>query len=428
MLKPTRIIHLKQVVNHEFSKLTLAALILILTGIGASASAQAADEGKSPPPTPPQVKWQDLLAGKLTDHWTDMNCALADSFRLGSDEHGVAVLAGSGRPIGLVRSLNSYENLILEVDWRHLTEAPSAAKTGPGGTTGNSGIYVWADPIPALGNSFTRAIEVQVCNLGNGAWYTSNGDLFPIHGASMIPDPRFGVVGSRSMPIEFRGSKTGQWNHCRITCVDGTIQEELNGALVTAGFRCSPCKGYLCLESEGGPVEFKNMRVTELPPSPGLKPEQISVALPAHARTTSLFNGLNMNGWTRGGDDHVGWSVADRFLRCSADAKDSLQRELSGEDFTVILDWQTAKKSGKETALPFEVGGMAIQASGESIRAGWNRAEIQFRTPGDTLKVNGHPVQIERAGGSARALVLHAPGHAIEFCNIMRIDAGRSDK
>ncbi len=53
------------------------------------------EEGKFPPPKPPDVKWVDLLSGELTDHWTDMNCSLADSFRLGKDEHGVAVLAGS---------------------------------------------------------------------------------------------------------------------------------------------------------------------------------------------------------------------------------------------------------------------------------------------------------------------------------------------
>src|SRR5882724_1655324 len=249
------------------------ALIIVVAVLGGArlGAGQQNEEGKFPPPKPPDVKWADLLAGKLEDHWTDMNCSLSASFKLGMDDKGVAVLAGSGRPIGLVRSLRPYENFILEMEWRHLTEAPNARRTGPGGTTGNSGLYVWADPIPPAGNSFTRAVEVQVCNLGNSATYTSHGDLFPIHGATMIPDPRFGVSGSRSMPTEFRGSKTGEWNHCRVTCVDGTIQEEVNGALVTAGFRCSPRKGYLCLESEGGAVEFKNVRITELAGSPELK-------------------------------------------------------------------------------------------------------------------------------------------------------------
>jgi len=381
------------------------------------------EEGKFPPPKPPEVKWVDLLSGQLTDHWTDMNCSMSDSFELTKDEHGVTVLAGSGHPIGLVRSLRAYENFILEVDWRHLTEAPSSAKNGPGGTTGNSGIYVWADPIPPAGNSFTRAVEVQVCNLGNGQWYTSNGDLFPIHGATMIPDPRFGVSGSRSMPIEFRGAKTGQWNHCRITCADGTIQEELNGAVVTAGFRCSPRKGYLCLESEGGPVEFKNMRLTELPLSPDLKPDQVSILLPPGTRGTCLFNGLSLKGWSS--EKKRGWSVADRIIRCSDAADGNLRRELPGGDYTLILDWQTAKKGAKETALPFKIAAVEIDESAGNalIRAGWNRAEYRFKGSGCALKVNGRPLEVRSIRETRGGIELVAPGHAIDFCNILTVDS-----
>ena len=33
--------------------------------------------------------------------------------------------------------------------------------------------------------------------------------------------------------------------HVRITCVDGVIQQEVNGALVTSLYRVSPRKGYM---------------------------------------------------------------------------------------------------------------------------------------------------------------------------------------
>jgi hypothetical protein len=342
------------------------------------------------------------------------------------DEHGTTVLEGTGRPIGLVRSLRRFENFILEVDWRHLTEAPDAGHAGPGGTSGNSGIYVWADPLPVIGNSFTRAVEVQVCNLGNGPWYTSNGDLFPIHGATMVPDPRFGISGSRSMPTEFRGSKTGEWNHCRITCSDGAVQEELNGALVTAGFRCSPRKGYLCLESEGGPVEFKEMRLTELPGSPELKADQVSILLPVGARTTTLFNGLNLNGWTPGEKGQTKWTVSDRILQCSPNTAGTLNHELPDGEYDLILDWQTVNKGEAENALPFSVTNDDIAREGFTIHAGWNRATIQFRASGDTCAVNNGPaIHIARSGNSARSLALVAPGHAIQFCNIIRADVSQ---
>ena len=266
----------------------MKTLLLPLFFISLSAcAADAYKDGQYPPPLPPVVKWDDLLSGKLEDHWSDMNTAIhSPTYSLKPDPDNPAgqVLVLTRRPIGLLRSMKAYENFILECDWRHLTEAPSSA--GGKDTSGNSGLYVWADPIPTVGGTFTRAIEVQVCNLGNGKWYTSHGDLFPIWGAKMTPDPRFGINGNRSMPIEFRGKKTGEWNRIRVTCIDGTIQEEVNGALVSAGFRVSPRKGYLCIESEGGPIEFRNMRVHELPADPELKPKDCAVLWPEGTRAT----------------------------------------------------------------------------------------------------------------------------------------------
>ncbi len=411
-------------------------VILVFLGVVSfipftSAAPAKYEDGKFPPPKPPEIKWTDLLSGKLEDHWSDMNCSMAASFKLANDDKGVAVLAGSGKPIGLIRSLRPYENFILEMDWRHLTEAPSAGGGGKGGSSGNSGLYVWADPVPPLGNCFTRAIEVQICNLGNGAWYTSHGDLFPIHGATMIPDPRFGVTGSRSMPIEFRGSKTGEWNRCRITCVDGTIQEEVNGAVVTAGYRSSPRKGYLCFESEGGPVEFKNVRISELAGDPALKPEQVSIVLPEGVRTTCLFSGVSLDGWTVGDGDKEEWTFQDRMLHCAGKAKVEISREVQGGDFTVMLDW-SKEKGVTENAVPASLTGLGLPATipGESIHDGWNRVEFKRSEGKVSVTINGKVAVAEQPMPDQKReqrhlLQLTSPGHAVNFCNIMCIDAGK---
>jgi len=34
---------------------------------------------------------------------------------------------------------------------------------------------------------------------------------------------------------------------------------------VSGGANCDPKTGYLCLESEGSPVEFRNLKLRELP-------------------------------------------------------------------------------------------------------------------------------------------------------------------
>ena len=39
----------------------------------------------------------------------------------------------------------------------------------------------------------------------------------------------------------------------------------VNGEEVNGGARCTPAQGYLALEAEGAKVEFRNLRIRELP-------------------------------------------------------------------------------------------------------------------------------------------------------------------
>jgi hypothetical protein len=264
----------------------LLTALLILNAPAAEPAAKPVD-GKMPPPTAPEGKWRSLLTGNLADNWTGMSMSLQSpliSTKPNPDKPGEYILHIDHGRTGLIRSLSYFENFILEMEWRHLTEAPNAG--GGNGTSGNSGLLICHSAFPSPGGPYpAEGHEVQVCNLGNGTWYTSHGDIFTLPGTSSmaIPDPRFAVshaCGHRSMPVEFRGSKTGEWNHVRITCVDGVIQQEVNGALVTSLFRASPRKGYMSFESEGGDVEFRNMRLQELPADPDLAAKHIAPLLP----------------------------------------------------------------------------------------------------------------------------------------------------
>jgi hypothetical protein len=55
------------------------------------------------------------------------------------------------------------------------------------------------------------------------------------------------------------------WNHYYIRCINGEIRLWVNGEEVSGGSNCQPSMGHLCLESEGSPIEFKNIRIRELP-------------------------------------------------------------------------------------------------------------------------------------------------------------------
>lgn len=252
-------------------------------------------DGKFPPPKPPEGKWEQLFTGSLEVKWTGMSMSIQSPLLSTSpnpDRPSEYILHIKRGPTGLIRSMKAYENFILEYEWRHLTEAPNAG--GGNGTSGNSGLLICHSAFPAPGGPYPReGHEIQVCNLGNGSWYTSHGDTFTLPGSisTAIPDPRFGVsheCGHRSMPIAFNGSKTGDWNRIRITCVDGMIQNEVNGTLASSLLRVSPRKGYMSFESEGAPVDFRNMRIQELPPDPDLNPKHVPPLLP-EAMTTDYI-------------------------------------------------------------------------------------------------------------------------------------------
>ena len=106
-----------------------------------------------------------------------------------------------------------------------------------------------------------RFIEGSKCRClenayGNTKSHTTHGDIFPIHGATMTPIN--GRGGSRAFPTEFRSKPSPEWNHYRIECRDGEISLAVNGKVVTRGKDCNPRKGYICLESEGGIVNYRN--------------------------------------------------------------------------------------------------------------------------------------------------------------------------
>jgi hypothetical protein len=89
------------------------------------------------------------------------------------------------------------------------------------------------------------------------------GNCLELGGVTTVPDnPR----GTRSKSIENRCLGKGQWNTYVVVCVDGVIKLSVNGKFVNGISQSSQKKGYICLESEGAPIHFRNLKITELPP------------------------------------------------------------------------------------------------------------------------------------------------------------------
>jgi len=306
-----------------------------------------------------------LFNGKDLSGWKVVNTA-PSTWHFDAEGH----LVCSGKPIGEIRTEKMYQNFILEIEWRHLVPK------------GNAGIFVWADDITARGQPFIRGVEVQVLEnaYGQSKGHTTHGDIFPIHGATMTPEN--GRGGSRAFPTEERSKPSPEWNHYRIECRDGSITLAVNGKVVTRGRDCSPRKGYLCLESEGGVVHWRNARIKELP-GPALDPSQVAIA---DRGFRCLYTGVDFSGWK----EAKGWKSRDWELVSETDAVALFTEESFTGDFGFIVDLKFEEGTGRP-ALSVRGREIPIDPADPRLQKAGSYNRIEGEVAGDllSLKVNG---------------------------------------
>jgi hypothetical protein len=319
----------------------------------------------------------------------------------------------SGRPIGEIRTDRMYQNFVLELEWAH--QVPK----------GNSGVFVWADAITARGEPFHRGVEVQVLEnaYGNTAHYTTHGDIFPIHGATMTPVN--GRGGSRAFPTAERSRPTPEWNHYRIVCEDGAISLAVNGEVVTRGRDCVPRKGYICLESEGGLVHFRNLRLRELPATP-IAPGHVADADRGYR---CLYSGLDLSGWVVSEKARDRWTPRDWILAFGgepAGEEAAIATEEAFGDLGFLFDVRLPKDSkparvllrGAEAAIDIDPANPLL--AGHLNKPGqWNRFEGTLQGDRLTLSLNGHVLVEDRPlpGVPARGPIRIVPGGPVELAN-----------
>ncbi len=193
-------------------------------------------------------KFEPLFDGRTLNGWVNVN---------GADDTWEVLdgnLHSAGNPVSVLRSAKPYRSFILELEWRHLRAG------------GNSGLFIWSDALPQTGSPFPRGIEVQVMDGPEGSWYTTQGDVFPVGPAKLVPDN--GRGGARAFPIAKRSQPSPGWNHYRVIAIDGAIELFVNGARVTTANEADPSFGFLHLEAEGSPIEFRRIRIADLEPQP----------------------------------------------------------------------------------------------------------------------------------------------------------------
>ena len=318
------------------------------------------------------------------------------------------LLICSGKPIGELRTDKMYQNFIMEVEWRHMKPK------------GNAGIFVWADDITARGVPFHRGVEVQVLenDYGNTRSHTTHGDIFPIHGARMTPIN--GRGGSRAFPTENRSKPSPEWNHYRIECRDGEISLAVNGKIVTRGKDASPRKGYICLESEGGIVHYRNLRIKELPDTP-VDPEHVAIANRGYR---SIYTGLDLSGWKVTDDARPHWHANDWVLSYDgkADGEASLSTAESHKDFGFLFDVKLKGTTSVHLRASTDEGILLSSKNADVAPhlqkpGSWNRIEGEVRAGVLSLKVNGQTAVSKTPRGKLSSIAISPDGPA-DFANI----------
>lgn len=177
------------------------------------------------------------------------------------------ILYCTGRPVGVLRYKKQLTNFEVVLEWRHMRAG------------GNSGFFTWI-PEKSLNRlkpgQLPQGIEVQILDLGyaeqyekrhkkKSDWFTSHGDVFPTQASRMKPFPPVAPNGKRSFPSKNLTRGVGEWNHYYIRCINSEVRLWVNGEEVSGGTNCDPGTGYMALESEGSPIEFRNIKLRELP-------------------------------------------------------------------------------------------------------------------------------------------------------------------
>ena len=153
------------------------------------------------------------------------------------------VLSCTGKPPGYIQTeKDDFANYMLQLEWRF-----------PKGTAGgNSGVLLHTSTPKEIG-IWPKSLEAQL-------FHENAGDIWVIGETCEIENAAERVKGRRHLNTSDGDEKPiGEWNTYRIVCKQDTITLFVNGKQVNHVTKCSATKGAICLQSEGAPIEFRNI-------------------------------------------------------------------------------------------------------------------------------------------------------------------------
>jgi len=149
------------------------------------------------------------------------------------------VLHISGVPKGYIRTDKKYSDYILTLDWRWAGEESV-----------DGGIYVHLQDGDKV---WPTGIQFQMTSADMGLFMSG----------IKLSDAEEAHPGFYKKPVLYENSPekpVGEWNSVEIICKENHIKAYLNGILVNEA-DCDANEGYIGFQSEGGPMQIKNIRI-----------------------------------------------------------------------------------------------------------------------------------------------------------------------
>jgi hypothetical protein len=214
-----------------------------------AAAALAGAFVRSPVPPPPAANPPDagkvaLFDGKSLAGWKlVLEDPKADPARTWSVSDGV--IHCTGTPAGYLRTEKSFRDYLLVVEWRWPAQA------------GNSGVLLHMQRDDKV---WPYSVEAQLHSGNAGDFWLIDGATAKVDDSRRNPGARINV--KHLQPAE---KPLGEWNRYEITCIDSRVVLVVNGELVNVARDAVPNEGFICLQSEGAPIEFRKVELTPIP-------------------------------------------------------------------------------------------------------------------------------------------------------------------
>lgn len=194
----------------------------------------------------------DLFNGRDLSGWTFFlekpDLKMEDVWRV---EDGILVC--KGEPMGYLATKDRYKNFRLVVEWRW----------PPGDTPGNSGVLMRITGPPKV---LPRCVEAQLKSGDAGDIWTFEG--FPVTGDAArwreVDHEKLGHLAGLSK-LESNEKPPGEWNRYEITLCGDKLTLCVNGKVVNEATGCEQVAGRIALQSEGGVIQFRTVRLEPLP-------------------------------------------------------------------------------------------------------------------------------------------------------------------